>query len=340
MHSVRLNSNHLLTLSSMADKNNNYLWLTWEIQRRNRSLSSALSTQLVEIVSNKHRFIRYLTSIYKTLASIKHYKPKILFVQNPSIVLALTAVLYHKLTKLPVVIDAHNSGVFPSNTNQSLLNILAKFILKNTPLTIVTNNNLAEYVTAAGGRATVLPDPLPEIIDNKTRKELKGRFNVLFICSWADDEPYQNVIEAAKLLEEDIYIYITGNSKGKEASFAPLPENIILTHFLSEADFNSMLFSCDLILDLTTREDCLVCGAYEGLAVNRPMILSETTALRQYFKHSAIYTNNTTQDIASKILFASTQVSQLETQSIDAKEEIIDNWQRLFSIFRKDLEQL
>lgn len=324
----------------MINKNSNYLWITWEIQRRNHSLSTALSARLVEITSNRHRAIRYLTSIVKTISNIRKYKPEILFVQNPSIVLALTAVIYHKITKLPVVIDAHNSGIFPSEVDKSIPNRLAKFILKNTPLTIVTNNNLAEYVAIAGGQATVLPDPLPEIQDNNSRIELNGNINALFICSWANDEPYQNIIEAAKLLDEGICIYITGNSKGEEIAFTPLPENIILTGYLSEDEFNAMLFSCDLIIDLTTREDCLVCGAYEGLAANRPMILSKTAALQKYFRHSAIYTDNTTQDIANLITFASTRIPQLEAKTIKAKEEIMDNWQRLFSSFCKDLKKL
>ncbi|MCK5394846.1 MAG: hypothetical protein KAJ32_02590 [Gammaproteobacteria bacterium] len=323
----------------MTNKNK-YLWVTWEVQRRNRSLSTELSATLVEIISDKHRLFRYLTSVYKTLSSIKHHKPEILFVQNPSIVLAFTTVIYHKLTKLPVVIDAHNSGIYPSAKDRSILNSLARFIIKNTPLTIVTNDNLANYVASAGGRAAVLPDPLPEIMDNYTRKKLKGDFNVLFICSWADDEPYQNVIEAAHLLSDNICIYITGKHKSNEASIQRLPDNVILTGYLSEADFNSMLFSCDLILDLTTRDDCLVCGAYESLATNRPMILSETIALKNYFKDSAIYTDNTTQDIAKKIKFSLSRLSQLEARTIDVKEEITCNWQHMFTQFRKGLERL
>ena len=324
----------------MIDKNSNYLWITWEIQRRNRSLSTALSARLVEITSNQNRAIRYLTSIFKTVSNIRQRKPEILFVQNPSIVLALTAVFYHKVTKLPVVIDAHNSGVLPSDNDNSILNRLAIFIIKNTPLTIVTNNKLTEYVTLVGGRATVLPDPLPTIPDNNIRKKLKGRVNALFICSWADDEPYQNVIEAANLLEKDICVYITGNSKGKEFTCAALPENIILTGFLSEADFNTMLFSCDLILDLTTRQNCLVCGAYESLAVNRPMVLSNTTVLQKYFKHSAIYTDNSIHNIADQITLASTQILKLKTNTIKAKKEIIDDWQRHFFSFCKDIKML
>jgi len=324
----------------MSDKNTNYLWITWEIQRRNRSLSTELSAQFIEIVSNRHRIIRYLTSIYKTLASIRRYRPEILFVQNPSLMLALLAVIYHKITKLPVVVDAHNAGIFPPVKDQSILSALTKYVLKNTPLTIVTNHNLAEYVTSIGGRATVLPDPLPEISNDGSRKILKGRINVLFICTWANDEPYQNVIEAGRLVDRDIFIYITGNSKGKELAATPLPENVILTGFVSEADFISMLFNCDLILDLTTREDCLVCGAYESLAANRAMILSDTRALKNYFKNSALYTDNSIKNIADQIMHASKCISQLEAQSIKEKINIVSNWQQQFSIFRDHLKRL
>ncbi len=324
----------------MTDKNNKLLWITWEIQRRNRSLSRELSAKLIEIDCNKHRLIRYIVSIYRTLSSIRHYKPDILFVQNPSIVLAIVAIIYHKITNLPVVVDAHNAGISPTDNNHSILNKLTKLILIHTPLTIVTNNNLAKYVTSVGGHAIVLPDPLPEISDNNSHQKLKGSFNVLFICSWAEDEPYKNVIEAARLLDDDTVIYITSDSKGKEKTLGPLPENVILTGYLNEVDFISMLFGCDLILDLTTRDDCLVCGAYEGLAVNSPMLLSDTAALQEYFKDSAIYTDNTAQNIADKISFASEQIPQLKIQSIKTKKEITYGWQRQFIDFRAILKQL
>jgi len=63
-----------------------------------------------------------------------------------------------------------------------------------------------------------------------------------------------------------------------------------------------MLNSVDATIILTSRENCLVCGAYETVAVEKPMILSDTKALRDYFSMGAVYTENTIEGIKNAIL--------------------------------------
>ena len=78
--------------------------------------------------------------------------------------------------------------------------------------------------------------------------------------------------------------------------------------------------SVDATIDLTTRENCLVCGAYESLAAGKPMILSKTRALMNYFSQAAVYVEHTAEDLERGIHEALKQ----ERTSCGASAEIKD----------------
>ena len=133
--------------------------------------------------------------------------------------------------------------------------------------------------------------------------ELDGRVNAVFICTFGVDEPYLEVIEAARAIPDDIYIYITGKFEGKVEQ-STLPCNVKLLGFVPDDEYWLMLASADFIIDLTLRHDCLVCGAYEGVAMEKPLILSDTDALKSYFIQGCIYVKPTAHSIANGILEA------------------------------------
>src|SRR5690606_16802630 len=76
-----------------------------------------------------------------------------------------------------------------------------------------------------------------------------------------------------------------------------LPSNIILTGFLPHEAFDQYLFDADAVMDLTTRPDCMVCGAYEATAAETPIILSRNDAMQNYFFDGAIFIDNKAVDI-------------------------------------------
>jgi hypothetical protein len=75
-----------------------------------------------------------------------------------------------------------------------------------------------------GGKSFVLPDKIPDLPRIKTLP-LKGKYKFLFICTFASDEPYNEVFEAARCVGPDICIYVSGISK--EGVIPNLPENLM-----------------------------------------------------------------------------------------------------------------
>lgn len=278
------------------------IWLTWEIQRRNRSLSAKLNATLYEITANGPRWKRYPSLILRTLRILFKTKPSFVFSQNPSLLLAALVVSYGKINNSTVIVDAHNAGIFPLEGKNTLLNKIAKIVNSHSDKVIVSNTSLKRFINKNNDDVFAIPDPIPIISKHSEYPFTQDKFNLVFICSWAADEPYKEVLTIAEKLSDIVNIYITGNSKNKEKSItSSLPENITLTGFLSDHRYEDLLVACDAIMVLTTRDNCLVCGAYEGVSVEKPMILSDTKALVEYFNKGCIYTDNSGLDIEYRI---------------------------------------
>lgn len=304
------------------------IWITWERQRRNRTLSAAVGAQLFEIDIRSSRLWRYFQCVHRTLRILATQKPVLVFVQNPSIILSLLAMGWCRLTRTPIVMDAHNAGVYPFEGRWPWANRIARLLFRAVDLTLVTNEALSAYVKRSGGRAFVLPDPLPVFEAPLVPPPLRSTQRVLFICTWAADEPYVEVIQSARLLDRNIKIYITGNSRGREHTAGiPLPENVVLTGYLGDSEYEVLLRTCDLVIDLTTREDCLVCGAYEAVAAERPLIVSDTRALRDYFTGGTLYTNNQSADLAEKIRLALARGVDLAHEMQTLKVKMSREWE-------------
>jgi len=320
----------------------NSIWVTWENQRRNRELSKALGIKLFELSEVdqiKSRFKKYVIGITKTLKIYIRERPNIVFCQNPSLILSLFFVLLKKLAGIKVVVDAHNGGLFPKEGRSLLLGHIARFVQRKADLTVVTNESLKKHVESNGGRGFVLPDKIPNI-PITIPKKLKGRVNLLFICSYADDEPYEIVFRAAQNISPEICIYVTGNYQKKGIQQKQLPDNVVLTGFIPEDEYIEMLNSVYATIVLTSRENCLVCGAYETVAIGKPMILSRAEALTSYFNLGAVYSENTGEGMEKAIKEVIEREKELTAQVRELKsirqrewegkrqrfEEILSSW--------------
>lgn len=305
------------------------IWVTWEFQRRNIGLSSALGWRLVQIEIDAPRIPRYLLSLWRTFKVVISQRPDVMAVQNPSIVLAVFAVFLARFFKIKLIVDAHNSGIYPSEGGSSLLMVMANWVQKKADLVIVTNETLKDVIISNGGRSIVLPDKISEPPAGINKKKLDGKANIAFICTYSEDEPYREVIEAARLLSDDVVIYLTGRYDGKVYP-NEVPSNVRLLGFISENDYWVLLRSVDIVMDLTKRDNCLVCGAYEAVALDKPLILSDTRALKEYFDKGCVYVAPSTQSIANGIEEAFSNIGSLQSGVISLHNDLNISWMKKF----------
>lgn len=268
------------------------LWIAWENHRRTKELARAFNANLQIYQSDAWRIIKYPVLVFKTLLLIIRYKPDVVYVQNPSVVLALEIVLIKKIFGYLTVVDLHNAAIVPEGYLSRKLYPFYRYIHKNSDVNIVTNAQIGKVVKGNGGKVAVLPDKIPVIPCGKTDYNISTP-SFVYICTYAPDEPYIEVVEAARLLDPGIHLYITGDSRKCPAEISMnLPINVTLTGFLSDNEYFELLKSVSGVIVLTSRENCLLCGAYEAVSLEKPLILSNKQALVDYFGEDLLYCNN------------------------------------------------
>lgn len=316
-------------------KKNESIWITWENQRRTNELARALDVPLCKYSSKRRYLIRVLLLSLRTSLKLLLTRPKRVIVQNPSIILATVACLMKPLLGYAMVVDRHSNfrlerAHLPS-LKEKVFQLLSRYTIRKADLTIVTNEFLKNVVESWGGRGFVLQDKLPNLALAE-KIELVGKANVVFVCSYSGDEPVTEVIEAARLMNPSTVIYITGdNRRLKREIIDGAPANVIFTGFLSEKNYQSLLWSCDVILALTTADHFLLCGAYEGVALRKPLVLSNTEDLQSYFCKGVVYTENQAKSIARAIHLAIEKKADLQREAIELGIELSNDWQAKFS---------
>jgi hypothetical protein len=179
---------------------------------------------------------------------------------------------------------------------------------------------------------------LPSGLNPSQKKDLKGKINILLISSFGLDEPIYEVIEAMKdFIDDDIYLYITGNFKKLNAELPEKgPSNVIFTDFISDQQFVDMLFSVDIAMALTTSHYCMLCGCYEVVAAEKPLITSDKEVLKDYFD-KAIFVDNTSSGISKGIRKVINNLEYYSNQSKKMKKEISQKWEKLYKKFESSL---
>lgn len=282
----------------------NPIWLTWETQRRNTELAQAFSCVYGHYdYSYRPFWQRYPISAWQTVNLVFKSKTKVIFTQCPSLVLCSLILFLRVIKKFIWVIDAHNVAVEYARSNNVVLRFLMTLSLRSADFTIISNSSLSDAISKVGGRPLILPDKLPRI----PQQDLPQRFQsvqrpiLTLISTFASDEPIEEFIQGALAISQPYTLCITGKKSKAGELLRYASDKIIFTDFLTEEHYEGLIQHSDLLIDLTTREGCLVCGAYEALAVGVPIILSDTKVLRELFSCGAIFSANNSESFTKSL---------------------------------------
>lgn len=312
----------------MADR----IWITWENQRRSRELAAHFQCRI--FVFEGAGFLRYPKAIFHTLWTLMAERPRVVFVQNPSMVLAALAVTWGLVSPSKVVVDRHTTFLLnhagPNTVGLRLFKALHRYTLKHADLTIVTNEYLATLVRERDGRPAVLPDKLPTLNPSPSaaHEMPQGVPTVLFIASFAEDEPIEEAVSAASDLARELplHMFVSGRVKERFARVVEsAPDNITFTGFLSDTDFISLLLGVDVVMVLTTSDHTMLCGCYEAVSAGKPLVTSDKAVLRDYFT-GAIFTAARRNDIRQALRTALFEKEALGERIRVLRSELARNW--------------
>jgi glycosyltransferase involved in cell wall biosynthesis len=278
------------------------------------------------IRTKRNGLLRWIERAARTLELLRRQKPEILFIQNPSLALSMLAILTRRLFGFYLVVDAHNEGVRPFERPGTVVRWLTLRVLGGADATIVTNAALARDVSAAGGRALVLPDglPVPPALP-AAFKAGEDAPHVAVIATFRPDEPIPAIMAAAAAMPE-VRFAVSGVAERFRRRAMPVPPNVRLTGFLPDPAYWNLLAQAAVIVDLTVKPDCLVCGAYEGLAMAKPLVLSDNPATREIFGPAAVLTGSSPDEIARAVRKALDERERLAASARKLREAFRTRW--------------
>src|SRR4030042_6841522 len=214
---------------------------------------------------------KYVLQAIRTLQVLFSEHPQAVHVQNPPVICGLVVSFYCFITGARFVFD-HHSAAFGLKWDWLLP--LQKLLARRAVTNIVTTQYWAEIVRSWGAHALIMGDPFLELPPGEGFP-IEPRFNIVYVSTFAPDEPLDAVLEAATYLPQ-IHVYITGDTKRKTKSFHDsLPTNVTCTGFLPDAKYIGLLRAADAIMVLTTRDHTLPLGGCEAVAIGHPLLTSD-----------------------------------------------------------------
>jgi glycosyltransferase involved in cell wall biosynthesis len=242
---------------------------------------------------------KYPYQAIKTLQLLFARRPRLVFVQSPPSFAVLFVYLYCLLSSARYVVDAH-SAAFQRRV-WTWPRWLHRFLARRAVTTIVTNEHFQRQVQGWGARAFVLRD-IPTAFDTSGEYPLDGEFNIAVVNTFAQDEPLDQVLEAAAGLPK-VQFYVTGRKEAAPPGLlAGAPSNVHFTGFLPDASYYALLSGAHAVMCLTTRDHTMQRGACEALSLGKPIITSDWPLLRAYFHKGAVHVPSAAAGIRQGIL--------------------------------------
>ena len=227
----------------------------------------------------------------RTIGAIVARRPRAVVVVAPPFVAPLVVLPVARVVGARVAIDIHTGALLDRRWRWSAP-ILA-WVCRRADAAIVTLPSLAARLAARGVDALVIPDPLPDLAGADAPQgglvapaaegpgEEPGE--VVAVCGWGDDEPIEALVAAASGRAWRLVL------TGRPTRPVDLPPNVRLTGFLDDEGYVRRLASAAAVVVLTTRDDTLLSGAWEAIALGLPLVLSDTVALRSTFGDGPSY---------------------------------------------------
>jgi glycosyltransferase involved in cell wall biosynthesis len=267
---------------------------------------------------------RYLIQGLRTWRILRQDQPDVVFVQNPPIFAVLVAALFAQRCDAKYVIDSH-TGAFLSRKWRWSLG-LHRLLSKHALATIVHNASQEQILKEWGYRHLVIgftPGSYPSGEDFP----LNGQFNLAVVSSFRADEPVDAIFGAATSLPQ-MDFYVTGDCTLLTKSLiSSKPDNVHLTGYLPYSRYVGLLRAVDAIMVLTTGDQQLLMGGFEAVSLGRPLIVSDSPLLREYFSLGTVHVADAAEDICEGIHYARRNLPVLQQEILILREQLRSEWE-------------
>ena len=232
---------------------------------------------------------KYAYQAVATILVLARRRPRVIFIQSPPSFGSVIVWLVTMMLGGRYVVDAH-SGAFDTRI-WTWPAWLYRAVTRGAAATVVTNEHHRDLVESRGGRAIIVRD-VPTAFELGEPPALGDGFRVMAVNTFAPDEPVGELLAAAAELPE-VSFHVTGDPNRPGFTMPPeIPDNVHLTGYVPDDTYYGLMHASDAVLCLTTRDHTMQRGACEALSMGVPIITSDTSLLRTYFRMGTVHVRN------------------------------------------------
>lgn len=275
--------------------------------------------------------LRYALSLLAMLRVLLRQRPRVVVATNPPIIPVIVAAVYARATGGRFVMDSHPTAFGAKGHRVSQrLQPLHRWLARRAAAVLVTIDERAEQVDSWGGRGLLVHEP-PVAFPHG---EPADQPTVLFVGTFASDEPVREVVEAARLLPE-VHVQVTGDPARCPLDLrSDAPPNVDFVGYLDPRAYRHAVASAHVVLTLTTEPSSVMRSAYEAVYAGTPLVVSDTPALREFFPE-ALHSPNTAAGIAGTVSAALGDLDRLRAGAQAARAVQTARWQQQLAELRE-----
>ena len=317
------------------------VWAPYE--DRTASFAEKLNATLYNIhyMQYKRPYIapfKYIFQALKTFQILISKRPDYIYITNPPSFAPLCVMIFCKLFGKQFVMDTHPPALYSKKWGWTVP--LQRFVSRHAMMNVTDQKRYKELFESWGAKCLVMENPLERDIDIDSLEPTRENFEVAVVNTFAEDEPFDIILEAARQLSNVIF-RITGDiDRADPILVKSAPDNVQFTGYLRGTDYWDLISSTRATMVLTTFPNSLVGGGMDGIILGKPLILSDQPTLREYFTKGTAFAENTTEGLLKGVQHVLDNEEALKNEiaelNIEKKKQWKKDFQNLQRLFQKN----
>jgi glycosyltransferase involved in cell wall biosynthesis len=280
--------------------------------------------------------VKYVGQWLRTWQLLAIERPAAIYVTNPPVFAALCVAAYAALTRTPFVMDTHPPALYSRKWSWTLP--LQRALARRAVVNVVDQERFSKSFESWGARALVVGNPpLPVRRHPPPNAVGDGPFEIAVVNTFAADEPLAPILEAARRMPDVTFSVLGDTARARGAILAQAPPNLTFTGYLEGEAYWQCLARARAVMALTSFPHSVLGGAHDGVAVGRPLLLSDQPGLREHFPQGAVFADNTAEGLVAGIGTLRGLESRLRVEVGDLRAEQVQRWDRQFAALLEDL---
>jgi glycosyltransferase involved in cell wall biosynthesis len=273
--------------------------------------------------------IKYIPQCLKTWMVLFRQRPSAVYVFISPVFAALSVCVYCKIAAVPFIMDVGGQALISRKWKWTIP--LVRLLAKQARVNIVDQQRFKLLFESWGAETLLLErPPLVQKWQQNDSMIEEDQFTVTLVNTFSGDEPIELVLAAAERLP-DVRFFILGDTAlAKRSLLAKAPGNVIFTGYLSGDDYWELLDASRAVMVFTTDHHSLTSGAVEGMALGKPLILSNQPALTDYFTKGVVFVDHSAERIVKGVQTVQDQEHHLTQQIHELAIEKRERWEREF----------